>query len=485
MFWYVRLLLGLFRIFLCLRDWEAAAGGVRIGTLRGGDRTGQVRGGQPGRSPAVAAGGCSTRRGGGRRLLARFVVTAGNRRRREVVALGRAGAETMPPMDDQPAAAVERPAEVGRAVVLEEVDRPPVLREFPLPPAPAGGAVVACGYGGICGTDLHLQRGHLPVPTPMVLGHEGFGTVRELGPAPKGDGPRPDVDATGAPLAPGDAVMWASSIACGTCRPCRLHREPTLCENRRTYGVNRSVTDGPALSGSWADHIVLRPGTTVVRAPEGIDPPAAMAFACAGPTVVHALYERRPVRLGESVVVQGSGPVGLAAAALARLSGASRVVVVGGPAERLRQAAAAGIGDVHLNIVEAADAEEAAAVLDEARAAAGPDGADLVIECAGVPAAVAQGLRLARRGGSYLVIGQYTDAGDTLLNPHQIVHRQLDVIGSWAFSGAHLVEYVRLLPALVARFDLAGLVTTFPLREHARATAAVAEGSVMKAVLVS
>lgn len=357
-----------------------------------------------------------------------------------------------------------------------------MVREFPIPPAPAGGAVVACGYGGVCGTDLHLQQGHLAVPTPLVLGHEGLGTLRELGSAPAGGGPAPDVDATGAPLAVGDTVMWASSIACGTCPPCRLHREPTLCENRRTYGVNRSLADGPALSGSWADHIVLQPGTTVVRTAEGVDPLAAMALACAGPTVVHALYERRPVRLGETVVVQGSGPVGLAAAAFAQLSGAGTVIMVGGPAGRLRQAAAAGIGDVHLNIV---DADDPAAVLDEARAATGGAGADLVIECAGVPAAVAQGLRLARRGGSYLVIGQYTDAGDTLVNPHQIVHRQLDVIGSWAFSGAHLVEYVRLLPALVARFDLASLVTTFPLDEHERATAAVAEGAVMKAVLVS
>ncbi|MEV3989823.1 alcohol dehydrogenase catalytic domain-containing protein [Streptomyces sp. NPDC049837] len=365
----------------------------------------------------------------------------------------------------------------GRAVVLEEFGAPLVLREFPVPPAPAGGMVVGGLHGGVCGTDLHLQQGHLPIPVPLVLGHEGYGTVLELGAGA-------DRDALGAPLAVGDAVMWASSIACGTCPPCRLHREPTLCENRRTYGVNRAVTDdgGTALSGSWADHIVLRPGTTVVKAAPGVSATAAMALACAGPTVVHALYERRPVRLGETVIVQGSGPVGLAAAAFAQLAGAARVVIVGGPANRLAAAAAAGIGDVHLDIVGAPDPE---AVLREARAAAGPDGADLVVECAGVPAAVAQGLTLARRGGSYLVVGQYTDAGDTLVNPHQIVHRQLDVIGSWAFTGAHLVEYVRLLPALAARFDLASLVTTYPLERHADALAEVSAGTVMKAVLAS
>jgi len=362
----------------------------------------------------------------------------------------------------------------GRAVVLEKFAEPLVLREFDIPPAPDGGMIVACRYGGICGTDLHLQQGHLPVPVPLVLGHEGLGTVEELGAGTP-------IDATGAPLAMGETVMWASSIACGTCVPCRLHREPTLCENRRTYGVNRSTIDDQELSGAWADHIVLQPGTTVVKLPDGTDPLAAMSLACAGPTVVHALYERRPVRVGEVVVVQGSGPVGLAAAALAQLSGAAKVVIVGGPAERLQLAKAAGIGDVHLDIAGAGDQQT---VLDEVATHTG-GGADLVIECAGVPGAVAQGLKLARRGGSYLIIGQYTDAGDTMLNPHQIVYRQLDVVGSWAFTGAHLVEYVKLLPALTARFDLASLVTTFGLDQHTTALDAIRDGAVMKAVLGS
>jgi threonine dehydrogenase-like Zn-dependent dehydrogenase len=115
----------------------------------------------------------------------------------------------------------------------------------------------------------------------------------------------------------------------------------------------------------------------------------------------------------------------------------------------------------------------------------GGGGADLVIECTGVPAAVAQGLRLARRGGSYLVVGQYTDAGDTPVNPHQLVWRQLDVVGSWAFTGAHLVEYVDLLPAMTARFDLAALATTFPLDAVAAAFDSLTNGDVMKAVLTA
>lgn len=328
---------------------------------------------------------------------------------------------------------------MSRAVVLSGV-RELAVREVEVPAAPEGGLVVRPSYAGICGTDLHLREGRLPVPTPLVLGHEGLGVVQES-----------RMDGVGV----GEVVMWASSVSCGRCAACVRFREPTLCGERKTYGVNRA--------GAWAEHIVLYAGTTVV--PASGDAVAAMALACAGPTMVHALTERRPVVVGERVVVQGAGPVGLAAAALAQLGGAE-VTIVGGPPGRLALARELGIGHAWAGI--GADVGEA----------------DLVIECAGVPDAVAQGLRMVRRGGAYLVVGQYTDAGDTVINPHQIVHRQLSVYGSWAFSGAHLAEYVRLLPDLTARFDLARLVTTYPLDEHARALDDVAAGRVLKAVLV-
>ncbi len=359
-------------------------------------------------------------------------------------------------------------------MVLRRFGEPLELEQFEVPPAPEGGLVVASSYGGICGTDVHLQQGHLDVPTPLVLGHEGLGVVHELG-------PNLQRDVRGAPLREGDRVMWASSIACGRCSPCVVDGESTLCVNRKVYGVNRPTTTEPALSGSWADYIYLRPGTTVVKVADHVDPLAAMSLACAGPTIVRALRDRRPVVIGEVVVVQGSGPVGLAAAAFAQLAGASEVILVGGPEERLRAAADLGIGSRHVNIVESPDHDETIAEVVEMT----QGGADLVIECTGVPDAVGEGLRLARRGGSYLVVGQYTDAGDAMINPHQITYRNLDVIGSWAFTGGHLAEYVRLLPRLVERFGLSHLVTTYPLEDHAAALADVTSRSVVKAVLVS
>jgi threonine dehydrogenase-like Zn-dependent dehydrogenase len=157
------------------------------------------------------------------------------------------------------------------------------------------------------------------------------------------------------------------------------------------------------------------------------------------------------------------------------------VVLAGGPARRLQLAAKVGIGDEYVNVVEADTGDALAQVVE----LTGGRGADLVVECTGVPGAVDQGLRLVRRGGSYLVVGQYTDGGDTTINPHQIVYRQLEVLGSWGFTGAHLAGYVQLLTEFVARFDLAQLVTTYPLDDNRRAINDVATGRVMKAVLVN
>ncbi|MFB3069819.1 MAG: zinc-binding dehydrogenase [Gemmatimonadales bacterium] len=360
----------------------------------------------------------------------------------------------------------------ARAVVLDTFGATPSLREFSVPEPEAGEVLVACSYGGVCGTDLHLQQGHLPIPLPLVLGHEGLGIVSKVG----GD----VIDALGEKLSPGDRVMWASSIACGTCVPCRQYREPTLCENRRTYGVNRPALENDALTGAWAEYIRLHSGAAVIKVPDAIDDLTAMSFACAGPTMIHALFERRPVRLGETVVVQGSGPVGLAAAAFAQLAGARRVIVVGGPPARLDKAKQCGIGDEHIDITSQGP-DAAAQRVHELL----PDGADLVIECTGVPEAIPQGISFARRGGAYLIVGQYTDAGTTTINPHHIVRQQLDVVGSWAFSGAHLVEYVRMLPALASRFDLSSLVTVYSLAECAKALTDVGQGRVLKAALAA
>ncbi len=261
-----------------------------------------------------------------------------------------------------------------------------------------------------------------------------------------------------------------------------LPGERTLCENRKVYGINQSFDAWPKLSGSWAEYIYLQPGSTVFRLPDGVTPEQAIALGCAAPTAVHGVLDVVKVKAGDTVVVQGSGPVGLAAAMYAHYSGAAKVILVGGPASRLDLAKEIGVGDVHFDVFDGTSNEDRLKqILAETPAGYG---ADVVLECTGVPAAVAEGMEMARKNGRYLVLGQYTDRGTTPINPHVITKKQLQVYGSWTFAERHYERYLQLLPAMAQRFQLEKLVTPYPLTEANQAMSDMAEGKVMKPVLV-
>ena len=362
-----------------------------------------------------------------------------------------------------------------RAMELREFGTP--LQETTYESVPAGpGAIVAdVTHAGICGTDMHLQHGSMAIPLPVILGHEAVGVVRELGAGVT-------VDALGETLQVGDAVSWMSNIPCGECFFCTTEGQPSLCENRRVYGINQSSGEWPHLSGGWSERMYLQPGSTVVRLPAGATPDAVIALGCAGPTATHAMRSMATPRAGDVVVVQGSGPVGLASAMLATLAGAGKVVLVGGPANRLETARRLGIGDVHIDVFGTTPEERLAQVLAETD---GGRGADFVVEATGAPSAVAEGIDFARRAGTYLVVGQYTDQGATMINPHHITKKQLRVLGSWAFSAADHLEYVRSVPALAQRFDLTALVTAYDLTDANSALDDMRSGRTLKPVLLT
>lgn len=338
----------------------------------------------------------------------------------------------------------------------------------------ADGLVADVTHAGICGTDIHLQSGNLPIPLPVILGHESVGKVRQLG-------ERMTRDANGTPLVAGDTISWASSIPCNNCFYCR-GGQPSLCDLRKVYGINQSSDAWPHLSGGWAEQIYLQPDSTVVKLPDGTDPDDVIALGCAGPTAIHALQMIDKPQPGDVAVVQGSGPVGLALAMLIKLAGASTVIVVGGPDSRLEVARDLGIGDVHVNIF---DSDESARLETVLPLTSSGRGADIVLEATGVPKAVSEGIAMVRRGGTYVVVGQYTDHGETPINPHYITKKQLRVQGSWASSPRDLVEYVGMVPQLARRFHLSKLVEHYPLERANEALADMQSGRTIKPVLVS
>ena len=381
--------------------------------------------------------------------------------------------------EDRGRAASDRRSSVtvteARGVVLHQFNAPLSVETVAVPDPGPGAVIARVALAGVCGTDVHLHHGYLAIPLPVILGHEGVGYVSRRGAGVTSD-------FSGNPLREGDAIAWSSNIPCGRCHWCVVAGERTLCETRKVYGVNQRFDQFPHLSGSWGEAIYLQPGSAIFRLPDTVSPEHVIALGCAGPTAVHGVIDVAGITAGDVVVVQGSGPVGMASAMYAHLAGASRVILVGGPAGRLDLAREIGVGDVHVDIFATPDpAERIKLVLAETP---GGRGADVVLECAGVPAAVPEGFELARRNGRYLVMGQYTDRGPVPINPHVITRKQLKVFGSWAFAEAHYLGYLRSLPRLGARFYVERLITRYPLAEANRALADMADGAVMKAVLV-
>lgn len=360
-----------------------------------------------------------------------------------------------------------------RAAVLERFQQPLAIREFPEPAVIGPGeALVRVEIAGICGTDVHLWLGQLPIALPVILGHESAGLVERLGPGLARDW-------SGQPLAVGDRVAWASSISCGQCYYCRLKRQPTRCLERKAYGISYPASEPPHLRGGYAEKILLRARTAIFRIPDHLPSDAVVGAGCALTTALHGL-ERAPLAHGDVVVIQGTGPVGLAALAVARESGASRIVAVGGPPHRLQLARDFG-ADAAIDIARYPDhAERLAAVLAET----GPYGADSVIECTGIPDVVNEGLDYCRDGAQYLVLGQYANAGNISFNPHTITRKQLRLIGSWGFEPRHVHAALELLSrGSWARLFAGGITHRFALRDADQALQHVRHWSGGKTVI--
>ena len=219
------------------------------------------------------------------------------------------------------------------------------LRRVPAPRVAPGGAILETVASEVCGTDVHLHHGRLGgVPYPIVPGHVSVGRVIETG------GPLRDVD--GNEIGVGRLVTFYDVFGtCGACWHCLVAKAATRCPQRKVYGITTGLGDG--LLGGWSERIEIRPGVRLLPLPEGLAVEEFMGGGCGLPTGFHAV-ERAGIALGDTLVVQGSGPVGLNAAIFAQLAGAVRVLVTGAPRARLEQAKRLGAEDV-LDVTETRD----------------------------------------------------------------------------------------------------------------------------------
>ena len=319
-----------------------------------------------------------------------------------------------------------------QAAVMPAPRVPVELREFPEPSLEPGSVLLETLYSEICGTDVHLWHGRLAgVPYPIIPGHVSVGVARNI------HGPVRGVD--GRAIGEGDRLVFFDvHRTCGRCRACTVTRTPTRCEARRVYGITDPASEG--LFGGWAEAIYLEPGVSIATLPATVPAETYISGGCGLITAVH-IIDRAALTLGDTVLVQGVGAVGLSAIALARLAGAARVIAFGAPGDRLSLARDMG-ADLVADIAATTVDDRLSLVQD----ATGGLGVDVAIEAAGSARAVEEALPLIRDGGRYVIAGHYTDAGSSAINAHQHINRKhLEIRGCWGSEVGHFVRALRLL----------------------------------------
>ena len=357
-----------------------------------------------------------------------------------------------------------------RVAVVPKPQAPVEIREVPEPSLEPDSALFAVELSEVCGTDVHLQQGRLTgVPYPLVPGHVSVGRLDKI----RGR----IADVNGTVLHEGDAVTFLDvHRTCNACWYCLVAKASTRCPNRRVYGITYGFDD--ILAGGWAEKVYLKPGTRVLPLADNSGE-RFMAGGCSLPTALHAV-ERAQIAIGDSVLVLGSGPVGLSAVILARMSGAGKLLCIGAPESRLQTAAAVG-ADAVLNFERVSEDDRRQWVLDHTSGR----GADITIEATGAPAAVVHALRFTRDAGRVVIVGQYTDHGEIGVNPHLDINRKhLEIRGCWGSDFSHFYRAVQL----IADPERSRPWTRIPLARYSLANVgdglqAVASGTVAKALV--
>lgn len=299
----------------------------------------------------------------------------------------------------------------GKVAVFTKPGDPIDIRDEVCPDPAAGELVVRIDMAGVCGTDVHRLAGDVPASaTAICFGHEAVGTVEAVGAGGV-------LDWSGQALNIGDCVYWAPSTPCGQCTACKGDNQ------MRCKDLNWPPSAEKPNAAGFRQFATLSSRHNCFKIADRTAAAAVITFGCAMPTALRGLSKLGP--LGRNVVIQGSGPVGLASTLLAKLGGAEKIVVIGDPSGRLEAAKQLGATET-LSLSKTTTS----ARRDRIDQIFGGQGATEVIEAAGHISAFGEGMDLLGMNGRYLIMGLYSGSTPTTIDPVRINNLNLQIIGS-------------------------------------------------------
>lgn len=356
-------------------------------------------------------------------------------------------------------------------MVLDTFNQPLLMRTFPIPRLNQDEILVKIEAAGVCGSDVHMWEGRDPrIRLPMIPGHEGVGEIVDL------NGKKRDVQGT--PLKVGDMVLWSRGVTCGHCYFCKVKREPSLCPHRWVYGIHTSCVEPPYLTGNYAEYLLLAKEVDFFKIESDIDLQTLVPASCSGATAAHAV-DLSGIESGDSVLVQGVGPLGIFIVAFAKSFGASQIIVIGGTEERLHMCRAYG-ATLLLNRNRLSREERKQAVMEMTHGR----GVDLAFEMAGEPDALKESISLVRTGGACISAGFGEPHGTIELDCfHDIGRKNLRLQGVWVSEVRHTHMALQLI--LSRMEDFKKLIThRFSLNQANEALRVMKNKEAVKAILL-
>lgn len=337
------------------------------------------------------------------------------------------------------------------------------MRTYPYPQMSHDTAFLKVEMTGICGTDRHIYKGEAPTLRgtsifPYVGGHEIIGTIVEIG-----DTAARVMDYDGQLLQSGDRVAVAVEVNCGHCYYCRNHYNNTTCDNQiMAYGLHPNADNAPFLRGGFSEYMHIVPGTHLFKIPEEM-PTDVAVFVEEMAVAYHALGRASvpfaPVNEGfgpgMSMAVLGNGPLGILHGIMGRIHGAGLSIATDLSDLRLAKAKSL-YADVTINASKL-DVEDRIQQVKDMTEGVGPD---LVIESAGEPEAFVEALRMVRKGGTIIEVGNWVDLGKPVaLDVMRHISSKNLHIHSVFHCGTNWRPVLKILQQQSDRYDFASLIT--------------------------
>jgi threonine dehydrogenase-like Zn-dependent dehydrogenase len=364
----------------------------------------------------------------------------------------------------------------GRAALFTGSGQPLQIREYPVPEPEPGAALVQITLANVCGSDLHLWRGDVDPAKrgralPIHQGHEGTGRIAALG-----DGVV--TDSNNQPLAVGDRVVFAYFFPCGRCRAC-LNGRDWACP-KRVHPRATSCDVWPHFKGTFGDYFYLFPNHTVFKVPDELSDELVVGVNCAMAQVTCG-WDLAGLAVGETVVIQGAGGLGLYAIAVARERGAGRIIVVDGVTERLEVAGEFGADE----LVDLRELPEPAQRIKRVRELTDGWGADVVMELAGFPRITEEGVQMVSSGGRFVEIGNISPGLTYAADPALWVVQNITIYGNNHYGRRHLRDALDILARTRTRYPYDRIVShKFPFEQINEVFAAQDQGHITRSSLV-